>query len=261
MEKKIKLMPVFGVNFTNEVSIHQTQKETLLPLAPRLRTLGVTQLGIQNSGWMLLPISWQRLPVGNWQTSHHLWSHVYCKRFTDTLFGKKLDFSYYTQPYFCGHSEECLILGSQWAGQKAKENIDKYFPVVGVLEHFGASLRLFEKILPKYFKGIEKKYQKHENSNFDESFPKIYKIYFPSHHRIQQRHDEGRPFWQRIVLFEIQACKRIWTLWVFGATFDYATGIVSKQMIIKLIQESEYADFHFKQLNIRINYLCNNLLI
>ena len=37
--------------------------------------------------------------------------------------------------------------------QKAKLNIERYFPVVPVLEYLKESLRLLEKLIPEYFEG------------------------------------------------------------------------------------------------------------
>ncbi len=31
------------------------------------------------------------------------------------------------QPYFCGQLDACLVLGSDWALQRAKENVDKWW--------------------------------------------------------------------------------------------------------------------------------------
>ena len=37
--------------------------------------------------------------------------------------------------------------------QMAKENVSKFYPVVGVLEMFNETLKVLEHVLPKYFKG------------------------------------------------------------------------------------------------------------
>ena len=54
-------------------------------------------------------------------------------------------------PYFCGHDARCRSRSS-WAVEKAKENIDKYFTFVGILEDLEGSLEVMENILPRYFK-------------------------------------------------------------------------------------------------------------
>ena len=39
---------------------------------------------------------------------------------------------------------------------KAKENVEKYFPVVGILERLNDSLLVLEHKLPQFFKGASK---------------------------------------------------------------------------------------------------------
>ena len=55
--------------------------------------------------------------------------------------------------YFCGHDPECTELGNKAAVQKAKENVDRHFEVVGVLEHLEESLAVLENRLPAFFEG------------------------------------------------------------------------------------------------------------
>ena len=57
------------------------------------------------------------------------------------------------QSYFCGHHDECVVRSSKWALQQAKSNIDKWFPVVAVLERMKDSLQVLEHFLPKFFSG------------------------------------------------------------------------------------------------------------
>ncbi|XP_028133601.1 heparan sulfate 2-O-sulfotransferase pipe-like isoform X1 [Diabrotica virgifera virgifera] len=63
-------------------------------------------------------------------------------------------------PYFCGHDKLCMILNNDWALQRAKQNVAKYYPVVGVLEELNATLEVFENTIPYFFKGVQKLYQK-----------------------------------------------------------------------------------------------------
>ena len=63
------------------------------------------------------------------------------------------------QSYFCGHHEECSVHGSKWALRQAKSNIDKWFPVVAVLERMSDSLRVLEHRLPKFFSGAMQLYE------------------------------------------------------------------------------------------------------
>lgn len=65
-------------------------------------------------------------------------------------------------PYFCGHDVRCRNR-SGWAVDRAKENIDKYFTFVGILEELDGSLEVLEYILPRYFKDARE--VKHEPSS------------------------------------------------------------------------------------------------
>merc|ERR1712223_1451596 len=55
--------------------------------------------------------------------------------------------------YFCGHDPECTELGNPAAVQKAKENVDRHFEVVGVLEHLQESLSVLESSFQTSLKG------------------------------------------------------------------------------------------------------------
>jgi len=61
--------------------------------------------------------------------------------------------------YFCGHDPECTELGNRAALQKAKENVDRHFEVVGVLEHLQESLSVLEYKLPDFFEGASEWHQ------------------------------------------------------------------------------------------------------
>lgn len=50
------------------------------------------------------------------------------------------------------------VLGSNWALQKAKYNIEHYYAVVGVLEQFNKTLAVFEEYVPAFFSGAAKLY-------------------------------------------------------------------------------------------------------
>ncbi|CAG0917928.1 unnamed protein product [Notodromas monacha] len=63
-----------------------------------------------------------------------------------------------TIPYFCGHHDDCLKLNNQWAFQQAKENVEKHFTVVGVLEELNVTLATLENNLPEFFHGVQKLY-------------------------------------------------------------------------------------------------------
>ena len=58
------------------------------------------------------------------------------------------------QPYFCGQSLNCTILGSRWALKKALYNIEKFYPVVGVLEDMNSTLSVLQENLPNFFENV-----------------------------------------------------------------------------------------------------------
>ena len=75
-----------------------------------------------------------------------------------------------TVPYFCGQDDECQILGSYMALNMAKDNVDRAYPVVAIIEDLPTSLKVMEALLPDFFKGIEDVYQvdldtPHTNTN------------------------------------------------------------------------------------------------
>ncbi|KAL1429462.1 hypothetical protein MTO96_016302 [Rhipicephalus appendiculatus] len=49
---------------------------------------------------------------------------------------------------------------SSWALDRARRNIERYFPVVGVLEDLNMTLALLEKHVPLFFRGATALYQK-----------------------------------------------------------------------------------------------------
>ena len=55
---------------------------------------------------------------------------------------------------FCGNGKICKVVGNTDALQRAKENVEKFYPVVGVLEHFEQSLQLYQRVLPQFFAGV-----------------------------------------------------------------------------------------------------------
>ena len=56
------------------------------------------------------------------------------------------------QAYFCGAGTKCMTAHSHWALQRAKENLVRFYPVVGVLERYKDTLALLESELPLFFK-------------------------------------------------------------------------------------------------------------
>ncbi|XP_060528606.1 uronyl 2-sulfotransferase-like isoform X2 [Cylas formicarius] len=63
-------------------------------------------------------------------------------------------------PYFCGYSPRCMEPNNAWALKTAIENVEKYYPVVGVLEELNATLHVMEKQIPYFFKGAKDIYQR-----------------------------------------------------------------------------------------------------
>eukprot|EP00092_Neocalanus_flemingeri_P061716 GFUD01074283.1.p1 GENE.GFUD01074283.1~~GFUD01074283.1.p1 ORF type:complete len:192 (+),score=62.62 GFUD01074283.1:1-576(+) len=57
-------------------------------------------------------------------------------------------------PFFCGDSDLCLSLGHENAVEKAKENIEKSFLVVGTLEEIDKSIMVMQSIMPEYMTGL-----------------------------------------------------------------------------------------------------------
>ncbi|XP_030766972.1 uronyl 2-sulfotransferase-like [Sitophilus oryzae] len=65
----------------------------------------------------------------------------------------KIDSKNFTIPWFCGFDPRCMIINSDWALKQAKENVNRFYPVVGVLEQFDNTLKVLEHKLPQFFKG------------------------------------------------------------------------------------------------------------
>ena len=63
--------------------------------------------------------------------------------------------------YFCGQDYECSLHGSRIALNMAKSNVEKYYPVVGILERMEESLKVMEIMLPEFLSGIVNIYEKH----------------------------------------------------------------------------------------------------
>ncbi|CAH1788954.1 unnamed protein product [Owenia fusiformis] len=79
-----------------------------------------------------------------------------------------------TIPYFCGLNDYCLN-DTLRTLNKAKENVEKYYTIVGVTNEFNAFVRALELLFPKMFKNIERKY-KFAGNKLHEAFKTRYKI-------------------------------------------------------------------------------------
>ena len=75
-----------------------------------------------------------------------------------------------------------MTLGSKSALEKAKSNVEKAFPVVGILEDLVTTFKVMEKILPHFFAGVQNVYQEDlkgdEGGKFNYLIKKLYKIFF-----------------------------------------------------------------------------------
>ena len=70
----------------------------------------------------------------------------------------------------------CNWWESREALERAKENVERYYSVVGILEKWNESLELFEHYVPRYFAGIRKVYKnslKNKPRNQNNIKPKI----------------------------------------------------------------------------------------
>ncbi|KAK9889597.1 hypothetical protein WA026_006969 [Henosepilachna vigintioctopunctata] len=63
-------------------------------------------------------------------------------------------------PYFCGQHPKCRIGNSGWALEMAKKNVEKFYPVVGILEDLNSTLIALEEHVPYFFKGVRQLYEK-----------------------------------------------------------------------------------------------------
>jgi len=62
--------------------------------------------------------------------------------------------------FFCGHSNDCTGFNTEIAMRKAKENVEKHYAVVGVLEELNKTLTVMEHYIPRFFKGALDTYWK-----------------------------------------------------------------------------------------------------
>ena len=58
----------------------------------------------------------------------------------------------------------CNSFGSREALELAKQNVEKYYSVVGVLEKWTESLQVFEKYVPFYLNGLPEAYKEYMRS-------------------------------------------------------------------------------------------------
>ena len=66
--------------------------------------------------------------------------------------------------FFCGMDPVCVPFNSKAAIAKAKENVERYYAVVGVLEDLNKTLTVFEHFVPRFFAGAVKTYWRTSSS-------------------------------------------------------------------------------------------------
>jgi len=72
------------------------------------------------------------------------------------------DFGQLTE-FFCGQEDECTGFNTEIAMRKAKENVERHYAVVGVLEELNKTLTVLEHYVPRFFKGALDVYWKEIN--------------------------------------------------------------------------------------------------
>ena len=61
--------------------------------------------------------------------------------------------------YFCGHLPVCKKFNNKQAFIIAKNNVEKYYSVIGITEEMNKTLKVMENLLPQFFGGILQMYQ------------------------------------------------------------------------------------------------------
>ncbi|KAK8376691.1 hypothetical protein O3P69_009952 [Scylla paramamosain] len=87
------------------------------------------------------------------------------------------DFAQLTE-FFCGQEKECTGFNTDYALQKAKENVERNYAVVGVLEDLNTTLTVLEHYVPRFFKGAKDHYW-NEVQKFSKVNRNIYKPQVP----------------------------------------------------------------------------------
>jgi len=76
--------------------------------------------------------------------------------------------------FFCGHTDDCTGFNTEIAMKKAKENVEKHYAVVGLLEDLNKTLTVLEHYVPRFFKGAMDTYYK-EIKTFSKINRNLYK--------------------------------------------------------------------------------------
>ncbi|TGZ51151.1 uronyl 2-sulfotransferase [Temnothorax longispinosus] len=61
-------------------------------------------------------------------------------------------------PYFCGQDPRCMEQNNTWATERAKANVIRWYPVVGILDYMEESLNALAAEFPYFFKGAIRVY-------------------------------------------------------------------------------------------------------
>ncbi|XP_025990483.2 uronyl 2-sulfotransferase isoform X2 [Solenopsis invicta] len=61
-------------------------------------------------------------------------------------------------PYFCGQDPRCTERNNTWAMERAKTNVIRWYPVVGILDYMEESLNALAVEFPYFFKGAIRVY-------------------------------------------------------------------------------------------------------
>ena len=84
------------------------------------------------------------------------------------------NYGYHTILHFCGHDEVCRRFNSSEALKRAKANVEKSYPVVGITENMTMTLTVAEFVMPQYFKGARKYAQKLRPQNTNLEKPQVH---------------------------------------------------------------------------------------
>ncbi|KAG8444452.1 hypothetical protein GDO86_009579 [Hymenochirus boettgeri] len=90
---------------------------------------------------------------------------------------------FYIIPYFCGQHPKCRDPG-EWALERAKQNVNENFLLVGILEELEDVLLLLERFLPHYFKDVMTIYKNPEHRKLGNLTVTVKKA-FPSPNALQ----------------------------------------------------------------------------
>ncbi|KAL0122764.1 hypothetical protein PUN28_007454 [Cardiocondyla obscurior] len=72
--------------------------------------------------------------------------------------GEEETLYYKAVPYFCGQDPRCTEQNNTWATERAKANVIRWYPVVGILDYMEESLNALEAEFPYFFKGAVRVY-------------------------------------------------------------------------------------------------------